>query len=63
MLKEQVSDLNIRKVLLNSYRSIVYLLSDWRVFKRFRFEEIERYEKQNIPLEEKILNRRKIKEF
>lgn len=63
MLKEQVSDLNIRKVLSGSHRSIVYLLSDGRVFKRFRFEEIELYEKQNIPLEEKILIGEKLKNF
>lgn len=61
MLKEQFNDLNIRKVLTKSSRSIIYLLSDGRVFKRFCFKEIERYEKYNISLEEKILVGEKLK--
>lgn len=63
MLKEQVNNLNICKVLFKNDRSIVYLLKDGRVFKRFRFEEIERYEKHGISLEEKILIGEKLKNF
>lgn len=63
MLKEQFNDLNIYKVLYNSRRSIIYLLRDGRVFKRFHFEELEDYEKLNISLEGKILIGEKLKDL
>lgn len=62
MLKEQIRDLNIKKILCNKGNSIIYLLSDGRVFKRFRFEEIELYNHIGISLENKILEGDKLKE-
>lgn len=62
MLKEQFNDLNIKKVLCKSDRAIVYLLSDGRVFKRFLFEEVDRYNDKGISLENKILEGERLKE-
>lgn len=62
MLREQINDLNIKKVLCKKSGAIIYLLSDGRVFKRFLFEEVDRYSDKGISLENKILEGERLKE-
>lgn len=62
MLKEQIRDLNIKKILCKKSSAIIYLLSDGRVFKRFLFEEVDRYSDKGISLENKILEGERLKE-